>query len=91
MKTLIVIATILLGFTLADAICTNSYVCDGEGNCGYQDVCDSTMDMPSINMAPLPSMPSMELKPLPSIQMPPIGTSQCEYMQVNGRWRNVCR
>jgi hypothetical protein len=32
----------------------------------------------------------MELKPLPSLALPPLGSSKCEYMQVNGRWQNVC-
>ena len=91
MKTLIIIATIFLGFTLADAYCTNSWVCDGEGNCGYMDICDNAIDMPSMNLPPLPSLPSIEMQPLPSLQLPPLGTSYCEYMQVNGRWRNVCR
>ncbi len=90
MKKLIIIATIFLGFTLADAVCTNSYICDDYGrNCHYQDVCDSTIDLPSTNV-PMPSLPNIDLKPLPSIQIPPLGTSHCEYMQVNGRWENVC-
>jgi len=90
MKTLIVILTIFLGVTLVEAVCINSYVCDDYGRCGYQDICDSVMDLPSMNIPPLPSLPNIDLKPLPSLQLPPLGTSHCEYMQVNGRWQNVC-
>ena len=91
MKTLIIILSIFIGVTLAEAYCQNSYVCDDDGNCGYQDVCDSTLDLPSMNIPPLPSLPNIDLKPLPSLQIPPLGTTRCEYMSVNGRWQNVCR
>lgn len=91
MKTLI---AILLGvcFSIsAHATCYSSYVCDGSGaNCGYQDVCDSAVDMPSINIQPMPSMPTTAIQPMPSMAIPPIGTSQCQYVQVNGAWQNVC-
>jgi hypothetical protein len=33
----------------------------------------------------------LKFKPLPSLRVPPIGTTQCDYMQVNGRWQNVCK
>ena len=75
----------------ADARCSMSYVCDDYGtNCQYQDVCDSTLDLPSVDINPLPALPSMELEPLPSLDLPPLGTSSCEYKQVNGQWMNVC-
>ena len=90
MKTLIIILSIFTGVTLAEAYCQKSYVCDDEGNCGYPDVCDSTLDLPSVGLNPLPSLPSMELKPLPSMELPPLGTSKCEYQQVNGQWQNIC-
>jgi hypothetical protein len=89
-----VIATFLVvGFAnIADARCRKVQVCDDNGNnCHVRDICDSTLDLPSVELAPLRPFPSMELKPLPSMQLPPLGTSQCQYMQVNGRWQNVCR
>ena len=89
-----VIATILV-FSFANisgAACRKSQVCDDYGNnCRIQDICDSNLDLPSIELAPLRPLPSTELKPLPSIELPPLGTSHCEYMQVNGRWQNICR
>ncbi len=90
MKSLIIISSILASVTLAEATCTNSEVCDDDGNCGYQDVCDSTLDLPSTNV-PMPSLPNIDIKPLPSLQIPPLGTSGCKYMSVNGRWQLVCR
>jgi len=76
----------------ASAECMKSNVCDDEGqNCHAQDICTSTLDLPSINLPPLEPLPSMEVKPLPSMQLPPIGTTQCQYQQVDGRWQNICR
>ena len=89
-----VVATVLVvGFAnIAGAACRKSQVCDDYGNnCRVQDICDSKLDLPSVELAPLRPLPSMELKPLPSMELPPLGTSQCQYMQVNGRWQNVCR
>ena len=69
-----------------------AYVCDDDGyNCRYMDICDDPLDLPSLEIDPLPSLPTLEIKPLPSLDLPPIGTSKCEYMMVNGQWQNVCR
>lgn len=77
--------------SIVSAECRRSYVCDDWGNnCRYMDICDDSLDLPSVDLNPLPSLPSIELKPLPSLELPPIGTSKCEYKQVNGRWQNVC-
>lgn len=89
-----IIATVLVvGLTdIANASCRKSQVCDDYGNnCRVQDICDSTLDLPSVELAPLRPLPSTELKPLPSMNLPPLGTSNCQYMQVNGHWQNVCR
>ena len=82
-----------LGFVnTADAVCQKSWVCDDYGmNCGLIDVCDSSTDLPSVDIQPLRPLPSVELKPLPSVSLPPLGTSECRYMQVNGRWQNICQ
>ena len=86
------IMSIALAFPMiASAECRSSNVCDDYGNnCRAQDICDSTLDLPSTNLPPLQPLPTRELKPLPSLDLPPLGTSKCEYMQVNGRWQNVC-
>ena len=88
MKIVIFIFFILTSFQI-NAACRSSKVCDGYGNCSIQDVCDSTLDLPSMDIAPL-SLPSMDLKPMPSLDLPPLGTTDCQYMQVNGIWQNVC-
>lgn len=94
MKTSIIIFTFLvitMFSSIAYSECRKSYVCDDWGNnCQYIDICDDALDLPSINVAPLPALPSIELKPLPSVELPPLGTTKCEYMQVNGRWQRVC-
>jgi len=79
-------------FFNAFAECRRAHVCDNIGqNCRYQDVCSSTLDLPSVGLNPLPALPTMDLKPLPSIALPPLGTSKCDFVLVNGRWQNVCR
>ena len=88
--TLIGISSLLLS-TVAYAECRRSYVCDDYGNnCQYIDICDDSLDLPSVDVDPLPALPTTDLKPLPSADLPPLGTSQCEYKQVNGKWQNVC-
>lgn len=76
----------------AHGVCRKAWVCDDHGqNCDLQDLCDSITALPSVGLVPLHPMPSAENKPLPSIDLPPLGTTACEYRQVNGAWRNVCR
>lgn len=76
---------------VAFAQCHRAYVCNDQGNnCRYQDVCSNALDLPSVELNPLPSLPTMELKPLPSMDLPPLGASRCEYLQVNGQWQNIC-
>lgn len=72
--------------------CRKAQVCDDYGmNCTVRDLCDKITDLPSVGLAPLPPLPSTRVKPLPSIDIPPLGTSSCEYKQVNGDWVNVCQ
>lgn len=77
--------------SMSFAECRRAHVCDDYGqNCRYMDVCDDLLDLPSVDIDPLPSLPTTDLKPLPSLDLPPLGTSKCEYKQVNGRWQNIC-
>ena len=87
-----VILLLCFSTTNAFAECRRAHVCDNIGqNCRYQDVCSNTLDLPSVGLNPLPALPTMDLKPLPSMALPPLGTSKCDYVLVNGRWQNVCR
>ena len=87
----LVTALILFAPTVV-AVCKKSNVCDDYGrNCKVMDVCDSKLDLPSVGLPPLQPLPSTKIKPLPSMQLPPIGASKCEFKQVNGEWKNVCR
>lgn len=82
---------IYLFSTVSMAVCQKAQICDDYGmNCQVRDVCESTLDLPSVGLAPLPPLPSMEIKPLPSMQLPPLGTTRCQQIQVNGRWQNLC-
>jgi hypothetical protein len=92
MKKILLIMALFAVSTISYALCRKSNVCDDYGNnCRVQDICDSAIDIPSAGIAPIRSLPSIEIKPLPLLALPPLGTSKCEYMQVNGRWQNVCR
>ena len=86
------LAVLSLNFSsTAHAVCHKSQVCDDRGlNCQVQDICDSTLDLPSVELPPLRPLPTTEIKPLSSLSLPPLGTSKCEYVQVNGQWKNVC-
>ena len=86
-----IVILFLLFSSTAYAVCSKSWVCDDYGNnCQVIDVCDSPLDLPGTNIPPLRPLPTLEVKPLPSMSIPPIGTNRCEYMQVNGRWQNIC-
>ena len=88
---IVIFFVITMFSSISYSACRSSYVCDDWGNnCKYMDVCDNTLDLPSINVDPIPALPSMKLKPLPSMKLPPLGTTDCEYKQVNGQWQNVC-
>jgi hypothetical protein len=92
MKALFAMILVFGLVNISVAACRMSQVCDDYGNnCSAQDICDSALDLPSVEIAPLRPLPSIEIKPLPSLELPPLGTSKCEYMQVNGVWQNVCR
>lgn len=85
-----VVALILVSGSV-EAVCRKSHVCDDDGvNCRVMDVCENSLDVPSINVTPLPPIPTLDVKPLPSTELPPVGTSHCEYKQVNGHWQNLC-
>ncbi len=91
-KTLVITGILILGFSsLIEAKCRKSHICDDYGrNCRVQDICDSTLDLPSVGLAPIKSLSMPGLKPLPSIRIPPIGTSKCRQTMVNGNWQNIC-
>lgn len=72
------------------AVCHKQQVCDGMGNCEIEDICQSTLDLPSVEVDPImrPYAPSIQPIQMPII--PPIGTTSCRLRQVNGYWQNVC-
>lgn len=78
-----------LGF---DTQCHKAQVCDDFGqSCQVRQICGSSLDLPSISLPPARPLPTIDLKPLPSITLPPLGTTMCEYKQIDGRWQNICR
>ena len=72
------ITAVLLVFLWAGSAwgsCIQIYECDAYGKCGLVTKCDR-MSLPG-------------LKPLP--KLPPLGTTQCWYIVIDGKWRQVCK
>lgn len=94
MRIFTTVAGLIIGLVIAipaAAECVKSEVCDDDGqNCQVQDVCDDVLDLPSVELAPRPAMPSIDLNAGPSVGRARLGTSNCKYRQVDGRWQNVC-
>lgn len=78
---LIIFAIVTLVFSiLVNAKCRKAHVCDDYGqNCKVEQICDSKLDLPSIDVTPIRPLPSTKLKPLPSVSLPPLGTTKCQY------------
>ena len=91
-KLFVFLITTISVITVAEARCRKVQVCNDFGmNCKVKQLCESSLDLPSIELAPLQPLPSTRLKPLPSVSLPPLGTSKCEHKQVNGFWQNICK
>lgn len=91
-KNILLAVLLMSAVTFSQATCRKEQVCDDFGmNCSVKQVCDSSIDLPSIGLDPIKPLPSTEIKPLPSVSLPPLGTTKCEYKQVNGIWKNVCQ
>jgi hypothetical protein len=60
-----------------------------------KQVCDSTLDLPGINLPGVQPIQRPQIPPLPSIGLPPIGATSCTMQSVyeNGAWvtRRLCR
>ncbi len=80
---LLIVATV---FTASPAFanCGNVSICSGIVCPPAQYACDNSPEQPV-----QPQYQSQYVKPL-EIAPPPIGASQCEWVQVNGQWQNVC-
>ena len=75
-KYFVLVVAIMSITPVANAACRKAQVCDDNGmNCKVQQVCDSTIDLPSIKVAPITPLPSIKPKPLPSLQLPPVGSN----------------
>lgn len=60
-----------------------------------KQVCDSTLDLPAMNLLGVQPIQSPALKPLEPIGLPPLGTTQCTTQRVYeyGQWvdKRLCR
>lgn len=76
----------------AFAECKKEYKCDEYGDCDIVQVCDSTVDLPAINIPDIrEKKPAFGLKPLPSVALPPLGTQKCSWQFVGGIYKNICQ
>ncbi len=54
----------------------------------HRQICDSTLDIPAINLPGVQPIQQPAIKPIEAPTIPPIGTSSCQTQQVyeNGTW-----
>jgi len=80
----------------AAGICQVKQVCDDFGmNCEPEQICDSALDTPSVELPPLQPITLPTLNPLAPLSLPPLGTTQCEQRWICGNmnqcsWQNLC-
>ncbi len=77
MKALLILSLLLLS-TTASAYCVHY---DNYGRCDQQDQYSIERDNRIKN--------NTYIKPLPVI--PPLGTSNCQWILINNQWQSVCR
>lgn len=97
MKNLLALLFTLSFATGASAACRNVWV-DHDYNAStpaiVQQVCDSTLDVPAINLPGIQPIQKPQVRPIERPTIPPIGTSRCRTQSVSegGRWvdKQIC-
>lgn len=92
---LFMIACVLVTPLQVIAACRWTWDCS-RGPCRQVQVCDDSLDMPTIRPPAIAPIPPPSIAPIPPPTLPPLGTSQCRqaYLCDNfGRchWETVCR
>ncbi len=91
MKIILVLALSLASLS-AHARCRVVQRCDDYNqNCEETRLCESSLDIPAVGIAPLPPVRLPGIRPIEPIGIPPIGTSDCSMQNINGRWQRVCQ
>lgn len=88
----------LVASTVGIAACKNVWV-DHDYNIStppvQTQVCDSTLDLPAINLPGVQPIQSPGLRPLEPVGLTPLGTTQCTTQRVYeyGQWveKRLCR
>ncbi|HEX9756827.1 MAG TPA: hypothetical protein VGB26_03385 [Nitrospiria bacterium] len=75
--------------------CKWEWVCDEDGDCEHQPICDSSIDLAPVEPPEVKPIVPPALEPLPPIVVPPIGTKECKKVRLcdtygNCRWDTVC-
>jgi hypothetical protein len=82
---LIVLLLTILGATSASAACKVVWV-DHDYNtltpAVQKQVCDSTLDLPAINLPGVRPIQQPKIKPIEPLALPPLGTTRCSTQQV---------
>ena len=93
MKYLMLVALILVSVNSA-AECRVHWV-DHDYNAStlaiQKQVCDSTLDIPGINLPGVRPIQEPQIKPIESLDIPPIGTTRCRTESVydDGEWVDI--
>ena len=87
----LILAAALLAASVGAAQAACSCQCVGGT---MQPICSNTFEIPPPCIGICPIAPPV-IPPLPSLNLPPLGTSQCQYEQVwtgtRYEFRNLCR
>lgn len=98
-----VLCVVILGSVLllafadpAAARCHVEWDCSGGYPCRQVQICDNSIDLPSIPPPGISPIPPPSIRPIPQPVVPPVGTTQCQptYLCDNfGRcaWRTTCQ
>ena len=88
---LILIFSFVSGVFMNNALATCHwvYLCDAYGHCDYVQVCDNSLDLPTVRLKPLPRITPIVPPEPPSIEpIPPIGAGRGHhlYNPDNRKW-----
>lgn len=74
--------------TSASGDCRWEWLCDEYGNCSYQPICDSTLDIPPPRPPAIQPIVPPSIRPIQPPVVPPVGTQNCYQVRRCDQWGN---
>lgn len=95
---LVILLASLIAASSAFSTCRNVWVDDDFNSATppvMKEVCDSTLDLPAINLPGVQPIQRPQVRPIERATVPPVGTTRCRTQSVyeHGRWVNkqICQ